>query len=613
MNALPIAVATAPASLSLPGSALPALPSENTDFHLVLRQASSNNVPASVADSAIRATAERSQQSHSGAGTPTGVSTESEGTLAVNTAEGTLTATSLSSKFSTKLLQAGTTVHSRSEGSKTASIAETKRSGARAANASALKLSHIALCASSNPTTDHPGNPVAAPLIAPNVQTDTVPRTPPISPGASADSLAGPGSRRADSAITQLSPILPAQGIALPSSGSLAAAGAADTASSAQSSSAAPASAPAAESQQDDASESLVSSFPLADSSGTPSISGAPLAASTGLSLSTLASTEARLAARAPELKTPVAMPNPQTSAASRKTEHAAASQAVSETALSDPGQQIFSLHSPSSMEPVTRAAAAPIDSTPGVSDISASRQAERPGRVRSESTSTRNHADAAPEKTADVIATADHAAISAAASVAGAHPATPLIPAQSATSTATAPAATLPQSTPDVSAVLGQRPQNSSPGAAPAQALPNPAAEPPRVMGSAQLHVGEGSNELKISVQLPELGKVEVRAVTTHDVTTAHLTAFRHDGFQALTADRGGLEQALKSRDVILGSLDSHANGHSTGQQRQQGSHSTAQNASDNTPLAAVGTSIASETDHPGFLPDHASISVRA
>ena len=99
--------------------------------------------------------------------------------------------------------------------------------------------------------------------------------------------------------------------------------------------------------------------------------------------------------------------------------------------------------------------------------------------------------------------------------------------------------------------------------------------ADAARTLESGQLRVTPSSSELKISVQLPELGKVEVRAVTSHDVTTAHLTAFRHDALPALAAERTGLEQALKSRDVILGSFDSP--GHSAGQQRQQSSHPSA------------------------------------
>ncbi|MGC2210909.1 MAG: flagellar hook-length control protein FliK, partial [Candidatus Korobacteraceae bacterium] len=76
--------------------------------------------------------------------------------------------------------------------------------------------------------------------------------------------------------------------------------------------------------------------------------------------------------------------------------------------------------------------------------------------------------------------------------------------------------------------------------------------------MNSGQLHATANGSELKISVQLPELGNVEVRAVTAHDVTTAHLTASHPDALQFLSNGRATLEQALNSRDVLLGSLDS-------------------------------------------------------
>ena len=92
-------------------------------------------------------------------------------------------------------------------------------------------------------------------------------------------------------------------------------------------------------------------------------------------------------------------------------------------------------------------------------------------------------------------------------------------------------------------------------------------------MVDSGQLQVNGSASELKISVQLPELGKVEVRAVTAQDVTTAHLTASHPDALQVLSAGRDTLEQALNSRDVILGSLDSR--GQNAQHQNAQHQHS--------------------------------------
>lgn len=133
-------------------------------------------------------------------------------------------------------------------------------------------------------------------------------------------------------------------------------------------------------------------------------------------------------------------------------------------------------------------------------------------------------------------------------------------------------------------------------------------------MVDTAQLRVAANSSELKVSVQLPDLGKVEVRAVTSHDGTTAHLTAAHQDALQVLRADRSGLEQVLKARDVLLGSMESSAQGHSDGQQRQQNSQSTA-HFSGGTPSAAPAfpTSAAAEAGANAPLPDHSSISLRA
>lgn len=129
--------------------------------------------------------------------------------------------------------------------------------------------------------------------------------------------------------------------------------------------------------------------------------------------------------------------------------------------------------------------------------------------------------------------------------------------------------------------------------------------------MDSGQLRVTPNSSELKISVQLPELGKVEVRAVTAHDVTTAHLTAFRHDALPTLAADRTVLEEALKSRDVVLGSFASNAQGQAAGDQRQHGSPSMPPTSATATSTSAPAT--AAEADTASLLPDYASISVHA
>jgi hypothetical protein len=163
---------------------------------------------------------------------------------------------------------------------------------------------------------------------------------------------------------------------------------------------------------------------------------------------------------------------------------------------------------------------------------------------------------------------------------------------------------------------VLPQPSGDTAEAAAQAQPkLPsNPLPDPHRMVDFGQLRTGENNSELKVSVQLPELGKIEVRAVTSHDVTTAHLTASHHDALQVLSADRSGLEEALKSRDVILGSLDSHTQRHSGGQQRQENAPSSAPSSGGTSPTAARATSLAIEdAARAAFLPDYSSISVRA
>jgi hypothetical protein len=85
------------------------------------------------------------------------------------------------------------------------------------------------------------------------------------------------------------------------------------------------------------------------------------------------------------------------------------------------------------------------------------------------------------------------------------------------------------------------------------------------------------GSGELKVSVHLSELGKVEIRAVATREATTTHVTASTREAVQALATERGELELALKSRDAILGSLDAQSGGHPAPQQHQQNFRSQA------------------------------------
>ncbi|HVJ05318.1 MAG TPA: flagellar hook-length control protein FliK [Candidatus Saccharimonadales bacterium] len=171
-------------------------------------------------------------------------------------------------------------------------------------------------------------------------------------------------------------------------------------------------------------------------------------------------------------------------------------------------------------------------------------------------------------------------------------------------------------------SAVLAAHAQSSAPVAVHPQPKIDsyPIPNPPSLVSSGQLRVTNNSSELKISIQLPELGKVDVRAITSHDVTTAHLTTSHHDALHALVADLSGLEQALRSRDVILGSLnssttDSHAqnsHGQSAGQQRRQ--NSSTQPVSGASSVATTTTTSSKEEGGAlGLLPEYARISVRA
>ncbi len=146
------------------------------------------------------------------------------------------------------------------------------------------------------------------------------------------------------------------------------------------------------------------------------------------------------------------------------------------------------------------------------------------------------------------------------------------------------------------------------------------PIPDPPQMVRSGQLHIANNSSELKISVELPELGKVEVRAVLSHDVTTAHLTTAHHDALQVLAADRAGLDQVLKSRDVILGSLSSSAqdsnpqnsHGQPPGHQRPQ-DYSTGSFRVGPSLTTAANASDINEGSTTVPLPEYARISVRA
>lgn len=216
----------------------------------------------------------------------------------------------------------------------------------------------------------------------------------------------------------------------------------------------------------------------------------------------------------------------------------------------------------------------------------------------------------AAQEKTAAQASSFDHDSI-AVTSTMSAHPSltqtVPSVP-------AAPPAASAPETAQSASPVFATAPQYPVPASTQAhpQVQSNPIPDPPRMVDSGQLRVNQNSSELKISVQVPELGKIEVRAVTAHDVTTAHLTASHPDALRLLATDRTSLEQTLKSRDVILGSLNSHAQGQSTEQQRQQNSDPPNQFHGGISSNAAAASSF-TETISPGYLPDHASISVRA
>ena len=193
--------------------------------------------------------------------------------------------------------------------------------------------------------------------------------------------------------------------------------------------------------------------------------------------------------------------------------------------------------------------------------------------------------------------------------------------------------AAAAPAMATAAASVVPVPPQGNAPAAAPRQLPPNPAPEAAPMVNSGQLHATANGSELKISVQLPELGNVEVRAVTAHDVTTAHLTASHPDALQLLSNGRATLEQALNSRDVLLGSLDSRgqnsqhqhsqnqhsqhqqsqAQGQPGGEQRQPSPSPSAQTSGGAaSAAAATSTSVPAESGIANPLPVYSSISVR-
>ncbi|PSH03036.1 MAG: hypothetical protein CXZ00_14140 [Acidobacteria bacterium] len=208
-------------------------------------------------------------------------------------------------------------------------------------------------------------------------------------------------------------------------------------------------------------------------------------------------------------------------------------------------------------------------------------------------------------EKTSGSRTTVDHASASASASGSSRPPA--LQVSSAAIASVDAPTA--------ASALLAQHTQEIAQGTTRAEPSiqPNPVPDPPRMVDSGHLTVHNNSTELKISVQLPELGKVEVRAIATHDTTTAHLTASTHNALQVLNSDRIGLEQTLRARDVTLGSLDTQTQGQSAGHQHQQNFQSQTPFAMDSTPVTAATTiPVALDASSSGDSTDHSGINVR-
>jgi flagellar hook-length control protein FliK len=128
--------------------------------------------------------------------------------------------------------------------------------------------------------------------------------------------------------------------------------------------------------------------------------------------------------------------------------------------------------------------------------------------------------------------------------------------------------------------------------------------------LDAAHLRTTTGGAELKVSVQLPELGRVEVRAVTSVNGTEAHLTTEHHAAAAALSSGRDGLEAALRTHDVTLGSLTTQSQsqgGHERNQPEPQRAGGTNSHARDTDGRQT--TSAAESEATP--LPEYASISV--
>ena len=130
--------------------------------------------------------------------------------------------------------------------------------------------------------------------------------------------------------------------------------------------------------------------------------------------------------------------------------------------------------------------------------------------------------------------------------------------------------------------------------------------------LDAAHLRTTASSTELKVSVQVPELGRVEVRAVSSVNGTLAHVTTEHHDAASVLNDGREGLEAALRMHDVSLGSLSAQTQsqgGQQQGETEAQRSRGTSTSAGDRDvqPAHAVGD------DEARTVPEYASISVLA
>ncbi len=130
--------------------------------------------------------------------------------------------------------------------------------------------------------------------------------------------------------------------------------------------------------------------------------------------------------------------------------------------------------------------------------------------------------------------------------------------------------------------------------------------------LDAAHLRTTASSTELKVSVQVPELGRVEVRAVSSVNGTLAHVTTEHHDAASVLNDGREGLEAALRMHDVSLGSLSAQTQsqgGQQQGETEAQRSRSTSTSAGDRD----VQPAHAVADDEARTVPEYASISVLA